>query len=281
MAVDRPSRPGSASGCREARPAPVVSLREGVGASSACREARGVRVAIRSNGCPSRRVSMVDAGCTYLWPVRVHVRASGRGSRANARSERSLRGRAGTNLGIASRTGTPSCTRSSREGRSSMSTHGARNRSRGERVRRDSRWHHRRTRAPASMASREVDEGNTAKGVPAWGAWALTQPTGQAPGGLRSTETSCSSRRRRSGRTALEPVGRAAGRDEGRPRSVVSGKGSSSSRGRGGSKHGGQTSRETAPATKCIGSIITRDGTCEQRVHPPLLPSERELAGAV
>lgn len=161
------------------------------------------------------------------------------------------------------------------------STHGARNRSRDERVRRDSRWHHRRTRAPASMASREVDEGNTAKGVPAWGAWALTQPTGQAPGGLRSTKASCSSRRRRSGRTVLEPVDRAAGRDEGRPRSVVSGKGSSSSRGRGGSKHRGQTSRETAPAMNGHRMIITRDGTCEQRVHPPLLPSERELAGAV
>ena len=191
---------------------------------------------------------MVDAGCTYLWPVRVHVRESGRGTWAIARSERSLRGRAGTNLGIASRTGTPSRTRSSREGRSSVSTHGARFRSHDERVHRDSsgitaacelppRWpRERSTRATRRKASRRG-----ARGL--------------SPSSRVKRLAVCGSRRRRARHgvdAAVERrwshVDRAAGRDEGRPRLVVSGEGSSSSRGRGGSKHRGQT-RETAPAT--------------------------------
>ena len=68
------------TGCREARRESVRSIARRRWGIVARRKARGVRIAPRSIGSPSRRVSMVDAGCTYLWPVCVVVRASERRS---------------------------------------------------------------------------------------------------------------------------------------------------------------------------------------------------------
>lgn len=79
----RPSRPGSVRGAVKHAVhsfAPLARRRWGITAPS-----KGVRCASRSSieWVPvSTRVSMVDAGCTHLWPVCVFVRESGRGTQA-------------------------------------------------------------------------------------------------------------------------------------------------------------------------------------------------------
>lgn len=105
-AVDETVPARKRMGCREARRALVRPIsREGAGAPPFRRKACGVRVAVRSMG--ARLDTGVD-GRRWLHAslAGLRLRSRKRARKAGtARSERSLRGRVGPNLGIASRRG--------------------------------------------------------------------------------------------------------------------------------------------------------------------------------